>query len=86
LGPAENAHVGEMISLKLVVAFLPSILVRLFVTSHSRTPYALSLIIGVILQGSIPPRKGFVPMLVVASIIALVYVFDLPSWFVRLFS
>jgi hypothetical protein len=62
------------IYLKIVVALLPSTIVRHLKPPHEDVLYSLCLVLGVFLQALIPPRKkGFFPLLAFGSILALVY-------------
>ncbi len=75
----------ELPYLKIAVAFLPSTLLAVFGLWQSRILYALSLVFGALLAGFVPPKRGFIPILVVASIIALTYYLNLLSSLHRLF-
>lgn len=69
----QKADSSRTIYLKVVVAVLPATLVSRSDLPHKHILYSSSLIAGALLAGLVPPRKGFVPMLVVTIIIALIY-------------
>jgi hypothetical protein len=51
---------------------LPPLVVQV-VAQHNRVAWAVSLVIGAILQGFIPPRRGLVPVVLAAVVLGLIY-------------
>lgn len=71
---AGSAIPDRLLFLKVLVAILPAIVVRELQMPHKRLLFSLSLILGVLMQALIPPRKkGLLLSLVGASIIGLAY-------------
>jgi len=68
-----TVHDGRLI-LKVLVAILPAMVVRELQVPHKRLLFNLSLVLGVLVQALVPPRKkGLLPSLVGVSIIVLAY-------------
>ena len=59
---------------EVLVAILPATLVGHLKLPHERVVYGLALIVGVLLQGLTPPRRGLVPVSVITLMIVMIYV------------
>jgi len=71
---AGSAIPDRLLVLKVLVGILPSMVVRELQMPHKRLLFSLSLVLGVLMQALVPPRKkGLLPLLVAASIIGLAY-------------
>ncbi len=68
-----KGKVPELFYVKISVAFLPLFLLAPFGLWQSRAAFGAALIIGALLQGLVPPRKHFFPVVVIASLIAVAY-------------
>jgi hypothetical protein len=59
---------------KVVVAILPPTILRQFNVPHQRLLFSLSLVLGILLQALIPPRRmGLWQLLLLASLLGLSY-------------
>jgi hypothetical protein len=76
MGDQSSTHSEIMILFKLFVLSLPATLLPYVRPAHGHTAFGLALVLGVLLQAIIPPRrKGFVPLIVVTIIFTLIYSF-----------
>jgi hypothetical protein len=76
VGDQTSTQSGIMIFLKLFVLSLPATLLPFVRPTHSHLVFGLALILGVLLQAIIPPRrKGFIFMIVGAIVFTLIYSF-----------
>ena len=64
--------VGDgILFLKVCVGILPALIVYWIAMPHHRVAFSVALVLGALLQYSIPPRRRLVPLLIGASILAL---------------
>jgi len=75
-GEQRPAYSGIRILLKAVVFTLPATLLPYVRPVHSHTLFGLTLILGVLLQALIPPRrKGFVSLILCTVVFTIIYSF-----------
>jgi hypothetical protein len=71
-----STYSGVMIVFKLFILALPATLLPYVRPAHSHTLFGLALVLGVLLQALIPPRrKGLVPMIIGTVLFTIIYSF-----------